>query len=255
MDSPHLHIHADHGILNHAVATRLLQLARDAAKKRGSWHWALAGGSTPKSLYELLASEPYASQMPWERIHIWFGDERYVPADDPRSNYRMARETLLSKVPLADAQVHPIPVSGADAPGDAHDYAELMRDLLPAGGGDMPVLDAILLGLGPDGHTASLFPETPILQVRDTAAAAVYVPKLSAWRISVTIPVIEQARHVLFLAAGEEKAPITATLFGSDERPRSASRALPVQMINGRGEVEWHLDRRAAARLHRREQA
>lgn len=249
MDTARLHIHADHDRLNHAVATRLIQLARDAVDHRGSWHWALAGGSTPRSLYQLLASEAYASRMPWQNAHIWFGDERFVPADDPRSNYRMARETLLSKVPLADAQVHPIPVSGTDAERDARDYAQLMRERLPAGGGDMPVLDAILLGLGPDGHTASLFPDTPILQVRNTPAAAVYVPKFSTWRISVTLPVIEQARHVLFLVAGGEKAPIAATLFGSGERPAAAA-TLPVEMIQAQGELEWHLDQSAAQGLH-----
>jgi 6-phosphogluconolactonase len=250
MDTTQLHIHADHGTLNHAVATRLIQLARAAVKQRGSWHWALAGGSTPKSLYQLLASEAYASQMPWQNTHIWFGDERYVPADDPQSNYHMARQTLLSIVPLADAHVHPIPVSGVDAERDACAYADLMRTHLPAGGGDMPVLDAILLGLGPDGHTASLFPDTPILQIRDTPAAAVYVPKLSTWRISVTLPVIEQARHVLFLVAGAEKTPITATLFGSGGHPRAATAPLPVEMIRAQGELEWHLDRSAAQELH-----
>lgn len=249
MDSTHLHIHADHGTLDRAVAARLIQLARDAVAQRGRWHWALAGGSTPRSLYDLLASETYASQMPWQNTHIWFGDERYVPADDPRSNYRMAQETLLSKVPLAEGHVHPIPVAGADAHSDAHDYAQSMRAHLPSGGGDMPVLDTVLLGLGPDGHTASLFPDTPILQVRDTPAAAVYVPKLSTWRISITLPVIEQARHVLFLVAGEEKAPIAATLFGSDGQLRAAAAPLPVERIHAQGALEWHLDRSAARAL------
>lgn len=235
--SPRIMQNADE--LFRAAAERVLELGRAAIADHEAFHLALAGGSTPAGLYRELARQ--ADALPWERVHIWFGDERCVPPDDDRSNFRMARETLLQHVPIPEAQVHRI--HGEDEPhAAAAAYDERLARSLPQEEGGWR-LDLLLLGLGPDGHVASLFPETDILGKHKALAAAVYVPKLESWRVSLTLPVINHAAHTMLLVSGAGKAEIVRRVL------QGAPAGLPIQMIRPRGSMEWFLDADAAARL------
>lgn len=225
--------------LYHSAAEYWVRMAKKAIERAGAFHIALAGGSTPKGLYQLLAAEPYASQVDWRRVHVYFGDERYVPRDHPDSNYRMAREALLDSIAIPPEQVLRIQTEFPEPELAAADYAQVLQSHLPEG----EKFDLILLGLGTDGHTASLFPETPILAVRDRLVAAVYVKKLKAWRISMTYPAVEKARQVLFLVIGVDKAAVVARVLSP-----SADKTLPAQHLQAEGEVNWYLDAEAACK-------
>ena len=225
-----------------AAADRVLELGGRAIAERGVFHLALAGGSTPEGLYRELARPERAGALAWERTHIYFGDERCVPPDNTQSNFRMAQQSLLRHVPVPAGQVHRI--RGEDEPhAAAAAYEELLARYLPQTEGGWQ-LDLILLGLGPDGHIASLFPETDILGKRKALAAPVFVPKLDSWRISVTLPVINHARHIMLLVSGAGKAEVVRQAL--EVTPGTA---LPVQLIRPRGVPEWFLDRDAAREL------
>lgn len=225
--------------LYHSAAEHWVRLAKAAIRRAGAFHVALAGGNTPKGLYQLLANAPYVSQVDWSGVYIYFGDERYVPMDHPESNYRMARAALLDVVPIPSEQIFRIPTELANPEAAAANYAQALQSHLPGGS----QLDLILLGVGADGHTASLFPHTSILSVRDHLVAAVYVEKLDAWRISMTYPAIEQARQILFLVSGADKASIVASLLAA---PEGEGKTLPAQGLQASGEVNWFLDKAAA---------
>ncbi|WP_455380504.1 6-phosphogluconolactonase [Acidihalobacter prosperus] len=221
------------------VTDRVLTLAHNAIQARGRFHLALAGGQTPQRLYECLAER---ADVDWARWEIWFGDERCVPPDHQDSNYLMARNKLLEHVPIPENQIHPIIKTSAFTPERAAtEYADALTALLPSHAG-WPLLDTVLLGVGPDGHTASLFPGTPILDIADTPVAAVQVPRLGAWRISLTLPVIRYARHLLFIVEGSGKNEILTRLIHG---PRKKESLLPVERISN-PHTEWYLD--AAAR-------
>lgn len=228
-----------------AAARRWVTLARDAIAQDGRFNVALAGGGTPRGLYERLARPPLREEVDWRRVHLFFGDERSVPPDHADSNYRMAHETLVGQVPVAAQHVHPITARTARIREDAWAYGRLLRRELPLTAGGVPRFHLILLGLGPDGHVASLFPGTCIQHEVHVPVAAVYVPRLKTWRISVTYPVLNQADHIVLLAEGEGKADIVAR---ACQRPATAA-LLPVQRIEPAGTLEWFLDRAAAARL------
>lgn len=233
----------DADALFRAAAERVIEVGRSAVAERGAFHLALAGGSTPAGLYRELAQPARASALPWERVHIWFGDERCVPPDDEQSNFRMARETLLRHVPVPEAQLHRI--RGEDEPhAAAAAYDEALARALPRDAEGWR-LDLLLLGLGTDGHVASLFPETDILGKHKALAAAVFVPNLDSWRISITLPTVNHARHIMLLVSGSSKADIVRRAV---QHPFGAGH-LPVQRIRPRGTVEWFLDADAAAGL------
>jgi 6-phosphogluconolactonase len=220
-----------------AAADDVLARAAAAIAERGRFHIALAGGSTPARLYRLLA----AAESDWSRWEVWFGDERCVPPGHADSNYRMARETLLDAVPIPAQQLHPLYPDPALSPADAaHAYAGLLRAALPDQGAG-PRLDLALLGLGDDGHTASLFPHTAVLGETEQAARAVYVERLDSWRITLTLPTLNAARALSFLVVGDGKAEILRRL-----RNRSEGAALPVELLEPRGEVHWFLDQAAS---------
>ncbi|MDX5332668.1 MAG: 6-phosphogluconolactonase [Gammaproteobacteria bacterium] len=234
-------IHADAEALSRAAAGYVLAAAQSAIATRGVFHLALAGGSTPRRLYQLLAATP-ADRVDWPHWQIWFGDERCVPPDHADSNYRMAREALLDHVAIPAAQIHPMVHHPDDPAADARAYAgQLTRDLITAAG--VPVLDLVLLGMGDDGHTASLFPGTDILAVDDRPVAAVAAPG-KGWRISLTYPVLERARERLFLVAGAAKAPVLAQVLAD---PQAAAPYPVARLAAGGG--RWLLDRAAAQAL------
>jgi 6-phosphogluconolactonase len=230
--------------LHQAGAERILQIGAEAIAARNAFYVALAGGNTPAGMYRQLARPEMLARLDWQRTHVYFGDERCVAIDHCDSNYRMARERLLDQVPLPPAQVHRI---AGEKPADqaADEYARELTETVPAEH-NLPRFDLVLLGVGLDGHVASLFPHTEILQKR-RPAAAVYVDKLEAWRVSITLPVINNARHVMLLVSGAKKADIVRHVL----RGAPGAHTLPVQMVRPDGDLEWYLDAEAASQLGR----
>jgi len=233
-------IYRDPEALSHGAAELFVKAAAERVAASGRFTIALSGGSTPRRTYELLAAPPYRDRVPWAVVHVFWGDERCVPPDDERSNERLARQLLLDRVPVPAAQIHPMR-GAADPAGAAAAYEALLRREI----GDRPGLDFVLLGLGDNGHTASLFPGTPVLEERTRLAAAVYVAEQRMFRITLTAPFINRAALVAFVAAGDGKAQVVHDVL---DGPRDPSR-LPAQLIQPvPGELHWLLDR-AAARL------
>lgn len=239
-----LRIHADANALIEAVAQRWVEVANSSISARGKFHVALSGGSTPRSLYRLISQPKFANRIPWDRVHIYFGDERTVPPDNSESNYRMAKEALLDHVAIPNAQIHRIEAELEEPYIAANDYTRELTTNLPLSSQGVVQFDLLLLGVGNDGHTASLFPGTQVLHERARLVEAVYVEKLDSWRITLTLPVIDHARHVLILVSGDAKAPIIRNVFGTSHTP-----PYPVQLINPQGILEWHLDQAAASLL------
>lgn len=224
-----------------AAAEDFVHRANESVESRGRFTVALAGGSTPRATYELLASD-YADALDWGRVHVFFGDERTVPPDQADSNYRMAREALLSHVSVGGVhRMHgELPPEEAAAA-----YEEELRRFFGAVG--FPTLDLIMLGTGEDGHTASLFPGTPALDERERWTVANPVEKLGTTRITLTAPVINAARAVNFLVAGEGKAEAVKEILEGDGSPRR----YPAKLIRPDGDLTWMLDRAAAGLLEK----
>jgi 6-phosphogluconolactonase len=222
----------------------IAEIARESIAARGRFLIALAGGATPRETYARLAAPPLRESVPWDRTWVFFGDERAVPADHRESNYRMAHEALLSAVPLPREQVFRMRAEADDPEAAAADYAAAMFGVFAPPAGELPRFDLILLGLGIDGHTASLFPNSPVLRessrwVVSVHATAAVIPR----RLTMTLPVLNAARHVAFLSAGPEKANVVRANLQNGA-------GLPAAMVQPRdGSLEWLLDRAAAALL------
>ncbi len=215
--------------------------ANAAVNEFGRFCVALSGGNTPRGLYELLAQEPAAS-LPWDKIHIFFGDERHVPQDNPDSNYRMVRETLISKVAIPEANVHRVRAE-LDAQAAAEDYEKQIRDVFKPQPGEFPFFDLVLLGMGDDGHTASLFPGTAALQETARFVVANHVEKMNTDRITLTLPVLNNAANVVFLVCGAGKAQVMQDVFSANNN--SAYPASSIHPTHGR--LLWIVDRDAAS--------
>jgi len=230
--------------LAEAAARMIVEAAREAVAARGRFLVALAGGATPRATYSQLARPPFRDTMPWEHTWIFFGDERAVPPQHPESNYRMAHLALLSLVPLPLAHILRMRGEAEDQEAAATEYASAMRQVFDTKRGDLPRFDLILLGLGVDGHTASLFPYSAALKeivrwVVSVHAAAAAIPA----RLTMTLPVFNAARRVMFLAAGSEKAKVIRAVLQDGAR-------LPARMVRpAGGTLDWLLDRGAAAHL------
>jgi 6-phosphogluconolactonase len=227
--------------LGRAAARHFVAKSREAIAKKGRFTVALSGGSTPKRLYELLAerTEPFRDQIAWEKIHFFWSDERHVPSDHPESNYRMTYEALLSCVPVAEDNVHRIAGENPNAAEAAAQYEETLKRVT---GETLPQLDLILLGLGTDGHTASIFPGSEVLQETERLVAAAWVEKFKSYRITMTLPLLNNGRSVVFLVSGDEKAEIVKEVLEGPER-------YPAQAIKPEGELLWLLDEAAAVRV------
>ncbi len=236
-------INADLDSLSRAAARRISALAADACTTHGAFHIALSGGSTPRRLYEMLATAEFRDSIDWSRTHIYFGDERCVPPEHPDSNYGMAAAALLRHVPIPPQQVHRIAVDVSSVRQDAWRYAQLIAAQVPRDAQGVPSFDLVLLGMGPDGHTASLFPNTCILHA-DQLVAAVYVDKFHSWRISITYPLLNHARRLMFLVAGADKADMLRRIHVDPP----GNNPVPIQRIAAQGGVDWLLD--AAAAIH-----
>jgi 6-phosphogluconolactonase len=236
----------------HAAANRLVTAASRAIEASGRFTIALSGGSTPRALYTLLASPAYQDRIDWPRVHVAFGDERCVPPDDPASNYRMARQALLDDVPIPPAQVHRL--RGEDPPEVAADaYEQELRALFatpegPPRDATGARFDLVLLGMGDNGHTASLFPHRPVVREARRWVVADFVAEVSMWRLTLTTIPINAAYEVLFLVAGADKAAMLARVLEGPYDPD----ALPAQGIVPRGgRLSWIVDVAAAAELAR----
>ncbi|PYS50076.1 MAG: 6-phosphogluconolactonase [Acidobacteria bacterium] len=227
----------------HAAADRFVEIARAAIDGRGRFSVALSGGSTPKRAYELLAGEDYRDELDWSKVHIFFGDERCVPPDDAESNYRMANEAMLSRLPIPARNIHRV-----QGVGDASANARLYEDELRTFFNDAawPRFDLVLLGMGEDGHTASLFPGSSALNELEAWVAANWIEKFNAFRITLTLPAINHAAHIAFLVTGENKADRLAEVLSHE----SSSEQLPSQLIKPvSGSLEWLIDKAAGVRI------
>ena len=234
-------IFPDGDALSRAALDELLRIVSDAVKDRGRFSIALAGGHTPAKLYQMWAQGGNGGmRTPWERVHLFWGDERYVPHDDPASNYRMARESFIAHVPIPANNVHPMPTGLPSPEKAAEAYEAELRRFFGAGA---PAFDLQLLGLGVEGHTASLFPGSQALEEKDRWVAAVVAPAKPPQRLTLTLPVLNQARNTFFLVVGEDKRKIMAALRGEASPGPSP---YPAGRIQPSGPVVWFLDKAAA---------
>ncbi len=218
-----------------AATEQFVTTARSAIAKRGVFHVALAGGSTPKGLYQKLTTSPYVEQVDWSRVHLYFGDERCVLPTHDDSNFKMAREAMIDHIPIPQDNVHRMPTENGDAADVAISYARTMEETLQG-----EPLDLVLLGLGPDGHIASLFPGTDALDATETLTTSLYVEKFESWRVTMTYSVINAARQVIVFIGGEAKAAIVKDI------TTDAVQGLPVQRLAPQGEYYWYMDAAAA---------
>lgn len=236
-------VYADPTAMAHAAADHITALAAEAVAARGQCTIALSGGSTPRATYAVLATGEFASRVDWSRLHVFWGDERSVPPDHPDSDYRMAREALLQHVPIPKDNVHRIHAE-RDPSQAADDYERELREFFA--GETVGRFDLILLGMGEDGHTASLFPGAGALAERERWVVAYYVEALDTWRITLTPTIINTAANVTFLVAGQNKAEMLHRVIAGPHQPD----VLPAQIVNPtRGRLTWFLDRSAASLL------
>ncbi len=247
---PAIEVFPDREKLIQTAAEHVIEIASQGIRENGRVVIALSGGSTPRPLYSLLASEKYSQRIDWARVHIFWGDERCLPSDSPQSNYRMARETLLDAVPIPVGNVHR--VHGEEDPQKAAAaYEKELRTFFGVNARDgAPRLgfDLILLGMGDDGHTASLFPRSSALNEKQRWVMAQYVEAVSMWRITLTPVMINAAKNVVFVVTGAEKAERLDSVIEGPFHPE----VLPAQIIRpARGRLLWLLDKPAAGRLKR----
>jgi 6-phosphogluconolactonase len=223
--------------LAHAATQEVLRAAAEAVDARGQCCLALSGGHTPELLYRLWSAE-YREQFPWNHLHIFFGDERYVPPDDSQSNYGMAREALLDHIPIPPSNVHAIPTDSPHPDGDAAEYEVTLREYLPAEG---PALDILLLGVGGEGHTASLFPGSPALDESRRWVVSSIVPPVPHQRITLTLPLLNRSSSALFMLSGSGKREILQKMRTHPD----AANHFPAAMIRPLRQLIWFLDRDA----------
>ena len=231
----------DSDALAHRAAQEFHRLSEAAVQERGRFSVALSGGNTPRAVYTLLASEH--QQLPWDRIHIFFGDERHVPPDHPDSNFRMASESLLSKVPIPEKNIHRIRAE-LEAEAAAKEYEQQLREFFHLADHDWPRFDLIFLGIGEDGHTASLFPGSKALTEASRRVVANWVEKFQAFRITLTFTVLNHAAEVLFMVSGAGKAQILSEVL------RPGNRKYPAQNVQPQnGQLLWLVDQDAGSLL------
>ena len=218
-----------------ATTERIADCIEQAIQQNGLCNMALSGGNTPGGIFSLLGSSPYSDRLDWSKLHLFWGDERMVLPEHQDSNFRLVQETLLEHIKIPDENVHRM--RGEIAPEEAAaEYAELLHNHFKE---SPPCFDLMLLGLGGDGHTASLFPGTDAVEECEKHAVAVFVPKLDAWRVTLTLPVLNAARKILFLVSGKSKSEMVQRIM-SNKQP---DKEIPATMVNPQnGELHWMLD-------------
>ncbi|HYO49115.1 MAG TPA: 6-phosphogluconolactonase [Chloroflexia bacterium] len=253
MISPHT---SDSGVIVHVkqsptgvaldAAAAFQRLAQQAAAMGVPFRVGLSGGSTPKLLYGLLASEPFKSEIAWDNISFFFVDERFVAHDHPDSNYKLANDELFSKVGVNSASVFPMPTEGMTPGEAAAQYEATIRTEFGLEDGDVPEFDLLFLGMGDDGHTASLFPHTALIHEQERLVAAHYVEKVASHRITLTPNVLTSAREAIFTVTGQGKAPVLKQVLEGEENVNE----YPSQLMRGAtGRVVWLVDKAAAFQL------
>ena len=247
--SPEVRILADADALTRAAAEEFARRAEEAVRDSGAFTVALSGGSTPRALFGLLAGEgdaTFRGRVPWGRVQVFWGDERHVPPDHQDSNYRMTYDALLSRVSIPPENVHRIRSEDPDADNVAELYEQTLRRFFRVTEGQLPRFDLILLGMGPDGHTASLFPGTPALHERKRLVVAQWIEKLRTHRITLTPPVLNNAALSMFLVSGAEKAETLRAVLTGEFQPER----FPAQLVRpAEGRLLWLVDRMAARDL------
>jgi 6-phosphogluconolactonase len=228
------------------AAERFTEIATSSLRSFGRFRVALSGGSTPRRLFRLLATEPYRGAIDWSRVDVFWSDERTVPPDSPQCNFRLANDVLLGQIPIPDENIHRMRGELPDPHQAAAEYEREIRSVFGLAPGVMPRFDLILLGVGSDGHTASLFPNTDALDEHERLVVANAVPQLQTARLTLTVPVLNAAHALLLLVAGEDKSQAVYQAIEGTWNPRDT----PSQLLrDAEGRVEWLLDRAAATAL------
>lgn len=227
-----------------ATAEHISRSAANVIRERGRFTFVLSGGSTPKPLYALLATEEYRNRIDWSRVHFFWGDDRCVPPSDEASNYRLVSEALLAHVPARPEHIHRMQTE-LSPEECARDYERRLQGFFQVGSGEAPVFDFDLLGLGTNAHTASLFPFSPALKIDSALATAVEVDDKHRWRVTLTLPVINRARETVFLVAGSEKSDVVNEVIFGERNPEK----LPAQLVQPSGNLIWRIDHAAASKL------
>jgi 6-phosphogluconolactonase len=243
---PNLRVVTDPAALARAAAEEFLRIGGEAIRARGRFDVALSGGSTPRATYERVADiwrDAPGGPLDWARVHLFWGDERHVPPDDPQNNYRMANDAMIEHVPIPPENVYPVPSAIPDAREAASRYEARIMEALHLGPDDVPRFDLILLGMGPDGHVASIFPGTEALEEEKRLVMGNWVAANTTWRITLTLPVLNAAANVIVLVAGIEKAPALRRVTRGPHTPP----LLPAERLHPRnGDLLWLVDREAA---------
>jgi 6-phosphogluconolactonase len=243
---PEIQVYPNPEALTRAAATEFVRQANQAIQTRGRFSIALSGGSTPKSLYALLATQPWRDRVLWNQVHLFWGDERHVLPSDPSSNFRMTQEQLLSKVQIPPENVHRIKAENPDAQVIAAEYEQDLKQSFQLAKHQLPQFDLVLLGMGANGHTASLFPGTAAVHEQSRLVAAPWIEELESDRITLTPLVINNAREIIFFVTGTEKATTLKAVLEGEYQPDR----LPAQIIRPtQGNVVWMTDRAAAQLL------
>lgn len=243
---PGVHVYPDSAEVARGAARHFVDYAWQSIAKDGQFMVALSGGNTPSAMFEILASDEFRGQVDWAKVQVFWGDERAVPPDNAESNYGVARRQLLIRVPIPDGNVHRMEAEKASIGRAAHEYEEVLRKYLELDDRGFPRFHLIFLGLGKDGHTASLFPGTRVLKQTSRWVSTPMVTKLNMRRMTLTLPVLEAAQRVVFLVTGPDKAEILQTILqGKSEPP------LPAQLVQprNRGIKLFLVDKAAAAKL------
>ncbi len=233
MDLDRVIVERDASAAAERAAGRVAEIFAARAGEGAECCVALCGGTTPGELYRCLARPPLVESVPWEKVQVFFGDERDVPQDHVENNYRLVTKTLLDHVPVPLAHVHPMPADCRDLSAAAEQYENLIRRLVPPGPDGLPAFDLILLGMGGEGHTASLYPGTPALVERHRLVVAQFVPVIGRNRMTFTFPLINAARNVMFFVTGQDKAAAVAAVVAGDDEARSRYPAARVQPQSG----------------------
>jgi 6-phosphogluconolactonase len=227
------------------VAEEILSISNMKISMQNKFTMVLSGGSTPSGIYQCMASLPYRDMFQWDKIHFFWSDERWVPEWDQKSNFHMVSQALLTKVRIPSGNIHPIHTGDGDIQSCAHLYEETIIDFFKLNKDDYPCFDLVLLGLGKDGHTASLFPENPALSVKNRLAIEVSEKGITEERITMTVPVLNQAEKIFFIVSGDEKKDIVHEVLEGENRD-----SFPAHEIKSSyGNIFWFLDKAAASKL------
>ena len=238
-DGARISVHPDPAAAAEATADRFVAAAQAAIAERGVFRVALSGGSTPKAVYPLIATPPRRDEVDWSAVEFFWGDERAVPPDDPESNFGVAYQMLISRLPAARPdRIHRMPADAPDLEAAALAHEAELRLAFEAGGSDLPAFDLIWLGMGPDGHTASLFPGSTALAERERWVVANWAPGPQAWRMTLTYPVLNAGREVIFVITGADKADALRRIVAGGS-------GLPAEEVRAAA-VEWIVDAEAA---------